>query len=120
MCITFASAVLAELMPLLLFISETKITCKIANNWLTLLNFNGIFGMDTKGTRGGFLLFQSNKIDVSMRSYSINHIGVNIAWESLCWRFTGCYAPSIHEGRIFLWNLLLKLYKLRGGNSENG
>lgn len=82
----------AELKPLALFISETKIFCNRAYRWLNALNFTGVVGVDLRGTRGGLLLFWNKNVEVNLRSFSLSHIDVSITWESILWRFTGCYA----------------------------
>lgn len=74
------------LKPSLLFISESRVPTKLAYNWLRTLNFNGLFGVNPKGSKGGLLLFWSNEMDVSLRSYSFNHIDVKIVWNSNSWR----------------------------------
>lgn len=107
-----------ELRPLLLFVAETKVSSKIARTWLSGLRFNYVFGVDSNGTKGGLLLFWSNKLNVSLRSYSHSHIDVNIFWESLNWRFTGCYAPSTPNERMAFWSLLIKLHKLINSDNE--
>lgn len=107
-----------DLKPLLLFVSEARISTRTACNWLSLLNFNSVFGVDPKGTKGGLLLFWNKEMDVSLRSYSSNHIDVNICWLSIVWRFNGCYAPPVFEDRQAFWELLLKLFKLRNNHSE--
>lgn len=82
----------ADLKPLLLFVSESKVSIKVTDCWLLELCFNGVVGVDVVGTRGGLLLFWSNKIDVSLCPYSYIHIDVCVVWESFKWRFTSCYA----------------------------
>lgn len=108
----------ADLRPLLLFVCESKIPCKTANWWLSSLHFDHVFGVDAKGSKGGLLLFWNNKIDVSLHSYSLSHIDVSVVWESINWRFTGCYAPSIPEERLAFWELLFKQYKRRNNDCE--
>lgn len=43
----------AELKPLVLFVSESKIHCNRAYNWLHALNFVGVVGSNPVGTKGG-------------------------------------------------------------------
>lgn len=47
----------SDLRPLILFVSESKVTCKRAYCWLHVLNFHGVVGVDPIGSRGGLLLF---------------------------------------------------------------
>lgn len=117
--ILFLRQLVSNLRPLLLFICESKVSCKIARTWLADLHFDCVFGVDAKGSKGGLLLFWSNKINVLLRSCSSSHIDVNIIWESMCWRFTGCYAPAMPEERKAFWDLLAKFYRLRNGDNEN-
>lgn len=107
-----------DLRPLLLFVCEFKVNGKVARTWLAELHFDSVFAIDARGSNGGLLLFWSNKINVSLCSYSVNHIDVNVCWESVNWRFTRCYAPSVSEERVALWELLCKLYNLRIDESE--
>lgn len=74
---------MADIRPLLLFVSESKITSKTVRTWLHLLNFNSVFCVDPVGSRGSLLLFWSNKIDVTLHSYSFSHIDVIVDWESI-------------------------------------
>lgn len=60
--------------PALLFISESKIRSCIASRWKCVLNFSGFFGVDAVGRSGGLLLFWTDAINVSLRSYSVGHI----------------------------------------------
>lgn len=45
-----------DLKPLLLFMSESKISCKTAHSWLASLNFDSIFGVDANGSKGSSFL----------------------------------------------------------------
>ncbi|KAL8473801.1 hypothetical protein ACS0TY_030599 [Phlomoides rotata] len=107
-----------DIKPCMLFISETKVRSSTASRWLSSLNFSGVLGVDPRGSRGGLLLFWGNNINVSLRSYSFSHIDVTVAWESLNWRFTGCYAPSNAGERKPFWDLLRKLNSLKSDLNE--
>lgn len=74
----YLQQLVANLKPLLLFVSKSRITCKTVRTWIHLLNFNSVFGVDPVGSRGGLLLFWSNKIDVTLHSYSFSHIDVYV------------------------------------------
>lgn len=63
-------------------------------------------------------MFWTNNMNVVLRSYSGNHIDVGIEWESLNWRFTGCYAPSTPEERQTFWKLLVRLLSLQSYFNE--
>lgn len=108
----------ADLKPLILFICESKIHCNRAYKWLSALNFYGVVGANPIGTKGGLLLFWNKNVDVSLHSFFSNHIDDSINWESLHWRFTGCYAPAKPEERVAFWDLLIKLWKLRQADDE--
>lgn len=89
----------AELKPSVLFICESKIRCNIASKWSSSLCFVGVIGVDPVGTKGGLLMFWNKNLDVMLRSYSKCHIDVNVSWESISWRFTGCYGPYKYDER---------------------
>lgn len=108
----------AVLKPLVLFVSESKISCKLAYNWLNALNFHGVVGSEPQGSKGGLLLFWNKNVDVSLRSFSSNHVDVSVSWKNLFWRFTGCYAPPTLSERSTFWDLLIKLHSLRTDNNE--
>lgn len=114
---------IAELKPSILFICESKVRCKIASKWTSkwtsLLNFAGCLGVDPIGTKGGLLLYWKSNVNVVLRSYSTCHIDVNVCWESMSWRFTGCYGPYKYEERKVFWELLMKLYSLRNNENES-
>lgn len=114
----FLQQLVADLKPLMLFVSESKVSCKRAYAWLNVLNFNGVLGYDPVGTKGGLLFFWKNCVNINLRSFSANHIDVSVAWESLCWRFTGVYAPPIPEDRMVFWDLLIKLHSLKTNQHE--
>lgn len=114
----FLQQLVAELRPLVLFVSESKVSCNRAYQWLSALNFHGVIGSDPRGSRGGLLLFWNKNVDVYLRSYSFNHINVYVCWNEVKWCFTGCYAPSNPYDRIAFWDLLLKLNCLRGDINE--
>lgn len=63
--------------PILLFISESKISCQLGLCWKSLLGFSGCLGVDSVGRSGGLLLFWNNEINVCLRSYSIGNIDCN-------------------------------------------
>lgn len=102
----------------MLFISESKISCKRAYNWLNELNFNGVVGCDPNGTKGGLLFFRNKSVDITLRSFSSSHIDLSVVWKSISWRFTGVYAPPVPEDRLAFWDLLHKLFKLRRQHNE--
>lgn len=108
----------ADLKPLILFISESKVTCNCAYHWLNALSFAGVVGVDPQGTRGGLLLFWNKSVNVTLRSFSFSHIDASLSWESCLWRFTGCYAPSCSGERFAFWDLLLKLSTLKQSKNE--
>lgn len=91
----------------------------MAQSWLFVLHFHNVFGVDAKGTHGGLLLFWNNNMSITLRSYSFSHIDVDVVWESICWRFTGCYGPPNREERKSFWDLLCKLRILNNNNSAS-
>lgn len=63
-------------------------------------------------------MFLNKNVDICLRSFSSNHIDVSVNWESLHWRFTGCYAPARPQERGAFWELLFKLWMVRQSENE--
>ena len=73
------------------------------------LGFDSAFGVKSVGASGGLVLFWNNDSDVTLKSFSRNHIDVFIK-NSLIglveWRFTGFYGDATRRSRRRNWELL--------------
>lgn len=97
--------------PSLVFLMETKLMTKQMERVKIKLGFDcGIF-VDRVGRSGGLAFLWRKSVDVTLRSFSFNHIDVTIESDGSapCWRFTGFYGEPATSKRHIEWNLLRKL-----------
>lgn len=94
--------------PELVFLMETKLRSNQFSrnkfNW----NYYGVFSVDAVGRSGGLALFWSQGVNLSLVSYSQNHItahifSFNVEYE---WTFIGFYGKPKSEDRWKSWKLL--------------
>lgn len=60
--------------PHVIFLMETKCSATLTNKLKLCLNFHGCFTVDCNGRSGGLCLLWRDSVDVSIRSFSLNHI----------------------------------------------
>lgn len=66
------------------------------------------FEVSVMGTRGGLSLAWLGKVSVSFKSYSINHIDVDVCeiGTNKSWCFTAFYRAPYASGRADPWGIL--------------
>ena len=85
--------------PRLLFLSETLASKEEMEVLRLSLRYGGCFTVANQGHSGGLALLWEDELQVSLLSFSKNHIDVSIDnWGSNQWRFTGFYGfPATSE-----------------------
>jgi hypothetical protein len=71
--------------------------------------FDRAFGVKSEGSSGGLVMYWNNGSDVTLKSFSRNHINVMIKNNSTGpteWRFTGFYGDPKRTARRRNWELL--------------
>ncbi|CAO2184128.1 unnamed protein product [Urochloa humidicola] len=97
--------------PMLLFLSETKMSAVKVQDLRWRLGFPNAFGVNSEGLSGGLGLFWKNNVVIELKNYSKNHIdvwvddAVNPCPERM-WRFTGFYGEPRREKRKESWRRL--------------
>ncbi|XP_071683852.1 uncharacterized protein [Lolium perenne] len=100
--------------PSLVFLSETKMSDKKAQDLRWKFGFSNAFGVKSVGLSGGLCLYWNNDSRVSLKSFSNSHIDVLIQNDELGdveWRFTGFYGNPVRSRRKLSWDLLKFLRK---------
>ena len=95
--------------PALVFLSETKVSDKRAQDLKLRLGFSNAFGVKARGLSGGLVLYWNNESLVSLKSFSNSHIDVFVRNEDTGekeWRFTGFYGEPARSKRKNSWELL--------------
>ncbi|KAK1554997.1 hypothetical protein Q3G72_020206 [Acer saccharum] len=96
--------------PVLVFLSETKINGKWADKIRERLGFTSGFSVDSRGRGGDLLLMWNDSIDVTVLSFSVDHIDARIRMpDGFAWRFSGFYGNPCPSHRGESWNLLRRL-----------
>lgn len=75
------------------------------------IGFEGMIAVDCQGQGGGLALLWKNKEDITLHSYSINHIDVVVSvqgWNQF--RLTGLYGEPNRAKRKSTWDLIRLLY----------
>ena len=87
--------------PSLVFVMETMIRGKRAEDLQHTLGFGGCFEVDSVGLGGGIGLFWAKNVNVELKNYSTRHIDVVVQNKDMntpVWRFTSFYgAPRATE-----------------------
>lgn len=97
--------------PKIVFLMETRMTSKQMKRLKFKLGFDcGIF-VDRVGLGGGLALLWMSSVDVTLRSFSKNHIDVMIeaVGSTPAWRLTGFYGEPVTSKRYLTWRLLSQL-----------
>ena len=84
--------------PSLVFLSETRLSDKRAQDLKFRFGFSNAFGVKSEGLSGGLVLLWNNDSAVSLNSYSQSHIDVFVQNDLLGereWRFTGFYCHPV-------------------------
>ncbi|XP_075523988.1 uncharacterized protein LOC142556413 [Primulina tabacum] len=99
----------AEKDPSLLFISESKMRDYQCRWWINSLGFFGMFTVSCQGRSGGLILLWKAPLDVTVHSYSSDHIDCMVKLFEKCWRFTGFYGNPNASNIHLSWELLRRL-----------
>ena len=100
--------------PSLVFLSETRLSDKRAQDLKFRFGFSNAFGVKSEGLSGGLVLLWNNDSAVSLNSYSQSHIDVFVQNNLLGereWRFTGFYGQLVRSRRKLSWDLMKFLRK---------
>lgn len=73
------------------------------------IKFPNCFSVNCNGRSGGLGLFWNDKVSCTLRSYSLNHIDMDVEQDNLKWRLTGYYGYPERSRRHLSWNLLRTL-----------
>lgn len=95
--------------PRLIFIYETKLRRHKCERWRTIFQYDGLFIVDSVGSKGGLITMWKAPMDVTIKSFSAGHIDSVICCEKVVWRFTGFYGHPETGLRKFSWELLRRL-----------
>ncbi|BFG40545.1 hypothetical protein CerSpe_268190 [Prunus speciosa] len=105
------SSLIQQKVPKLVFLSETRCNKSKLETIKFRLGFSNMFVVPSRGFLGGLCLLWRDDVDLSILSYSSNHIDAtcdNIGIEGK-WRLTGFYGCPQSADRSFSWNLLSTL-----------
>ena len=96
--------------PRLVFLMETKKNNSYMEKIRCRLQFDNMFLVPRRYFSGGLTLFQSNDLDLHIRTFSPHHIDavVNLRVD-VAWRFTGFYGAPKIANREDSWSLLRHL-----------
>lgn len=95
----------------MVFLCETRLPVSRLERIKNQCGMNACFGVDAVGTKGGLAMMWKEEITLSLRSFSQNHIDMNVETdnESDSWRITGFYGEPVTHLRDRTWNLLSNL-----------
>lgn len=101
--------------PKLVFLMETKLKVHELDSVKRKLGYSGILAYDCRGEgrrrAGGLVLFWDSDVDVTLHSFSFNHIDVGVSnlMDQQYWRFTGLYGFPDDSQKVHTWRLLSSL-----------
>lgn len=76
--IQFLKELILQKNPNFIFLSETLCKKEKAERIRDMIGFEGVFTVEAQGHNGGLVLFWRNKDEVTVQSFSRNHIDVLI------------------------------------------
>ena len=102
--------------PQLVFLSETRLKAHEMEYIKQKIKLKNLLAVDCVGEgrrrRGGVALFWGEELEVSINTFSLNHIDANIRTnEHGAWRFTGIYGHPEDENKIKTGLLFEHLFK---------
>ncbi|XP_074352813.1 uncharacterized protein LOC141691964 [Apium graveolens] len=108
--IQFLSDVIRQTRTNFVFLCET-LCRKEKMDWLcSKLGYDGVFVVDVQGRSGGLALMWRDVDQVSLKSYSQNHIDIEVSMSGIApWRLTGFYGEPVRNQRRRTWDLLRTL-----------
>ena len=97
--------------PSVVFIAETWADEARLQQIKRNIEFDNLFFVERNNRGGGLALFWRNSVDLSVDSFSPNHIDsiINKGKEDV-WRFTGFYGEPVTHKRMESWNKLRQLH----------
>ncbi|XP_071681709.1 uncharacterized protein [Lolium perenne] len=96
--------------PSFLFLSETKMKDKHAQNFMLSLGYSGFFGVSSVGLSGGLALFWLQPYTVQLKGLNSQCIDVGIKAENGdSWRASFVYGEPKREKWHEFWNFLRRL-----------
>ncbi|GMI79095.1 hypothetical protein HRI_001578800 [Hibiscus trionum] len=97
--------------PSIIFLIETKLSAGRMEKVRKRCGFNNGIDVEAIGRSGGLSMGWKSTCDVTLRSYSVRHIDVEIKDEDTgsTWRCTGFYGNPETSRRMESWNLLRSL-----------
>lgn len=95
-----------SLAPDIIFLSETMIKKKEAEDIKIRLGFKHAFAMASVGKAGGLCMYWREDVSISLVSYSQNHICGDVGTGDAKWRFVGVYGWPKEEDKHKTWSLL--------------
>lgn len=97
--------------PVVIFLMETLSNNNKMQALKRKLGWYGCFTVDPLGRGGGLAILWKEEVNVSVMSFSQNHIDSQIQLEgsNLAWRFTGYYGMPERSRRTESWNLIIDL-----------
>ena len=97
--------------PSIVFIAETWADEVRLQEIKRNIEFDNLFFVEKNNRGGGLALFWKNSIDLSVDSFSPNHVDsiINKGTEEV-WRFTGFYGEPMTYKRMESWNKLRHLH----------
>ncbi|KAK3206743.1 hypothetical protein Dsin_020789 [Dipteronia sinensis] len=99
-----------ETKPELMFLMETKCDNVKMEKWRVQLGYSSKLAVNNIGRSGGLCIFWDEIIDVTLLTFSQEHIDVTIKEKDRQhWRFTGFYGYPDRSQRHHPWTLLRRL-----------
>ena len=96
--------------PSSVFIAETWADKARLKEVQRKIEFDNLFFVERKNRGGGLALYWRNYLDLSIDTFSKNHIDVIIKkGKEDAWRFTGFYGKPVTHKRFESWNMLHQL-----------
>lgn len=97
----------------MVFLSENKLHSKSASSLNVASGFGNAFFVDSAGKSEGLGLLWKDEEDISIISYSLEHIDANFQLlNESCWRFSGFYGnpvPSLRHHPLIVRGMRRKL-----------
>ncbi|MCH83137.1 endonuclease/exonuclease/phosphatase family protein, partial [Trifolium medium] len=96
--------------PDVMILYETLANSNKINELRYKLGFDSCFAVDRDGRGGGVAVYWNNHMDLTLSSYSLNHVDIEVA-DSVKgnWRLTGFYGYPERSRRRDSWNFLCQL-----------
>lgn len=96
----------------MIFLCETKSSVAFMEKMKSRLQFDFIFSVPSRGRSGGLRVVWKEETNLSLRSYSQNHIDLEVGGlgDALHWRLTFFYGYPAEADRYKSWQLLENLH----------